>query len=80
MENISLFVKKELAEDIEELGGRKRFFKKNRKQLLSSLVFDKKPHLYGKRADPKREVLRNLVKCWNQFTEFEYQTKVLDKL
>ena len=76
---IKLFVRKQLAEDIENLGGLNLFINQDPKDQSLSKLLDQNKNLYGERGTPIRAQLRNLVKRWSAYKPSEYQKKVLEK-
>lgn len=77
--SIKLFVKKQLAEDIENLGGLNLFINQDPTDQSLSKLLDQNKNLYGERGTPIRAKLRNLVKRWSAYKPSEYQKKVLEK-
>jgi len=79
---VALFIQKELAEDIEALGGIAHFKKqtgKDRSQLLSKLC-DKNPEVYGRRGDILRKQIRNRYQRWVKlYDSGTYTDKVLNR-
>ena len=77
MSNIKLFVRKQLAEDIERLGGLHHFINKDPTDQSLCKLFDTNKAIYGDRGSDIRKQLRNLVKRWAKLSSEDYQTKVI---
>ena len=50
MSHIAFFLRKELAEDIERIGGINTVFSKDKHEQTLSKLLDKKVNVYGKRG------------------------------
>ena len=79
MEAIPLFLKKQLAEDIEKLGGISVFINANKNEQTLAKLFDQRKAVYGVRGGKIRRQLRNLAKRWSNYTRKQYKARVLEK-
>ena len=73
-----LFVKKQLAADIEQAGGFLRF-KHTRGQRLVPIVAGKE-HIYGEPGSSRRRQVTNLSNKWCAFTHEQFQQNILFRL
>ena len=74
---ITLHDKKQLAEDIERLGGLKHFVNKDRTDQSLCDLFNTNKDIYGNRGSEKRAQLRNLVKYWDAYSQAGYKKRFL---
>ena len=80
MSSIALFLRKQLAEDIERIGGIKVVFSQDKKDQTLSKLLDEKVNVYGKRGSDIRKQIRNLAKRWHDYSAHDYKRRVLERL
>jgi hypothetical protein len=78
-DKIPLYIKKQLADDIETLGGIGNIFQRGKTKHSLSELLDHREDIYGVRGSDVRLKIRNLVVYWGRLPYTEYSNKVLFK-